>query len=65
MCTLRACGAATAARSGDTRRPKPARPTGRRSWAIRPTARPHSTPKGRRGYDRKRKPTDFDEAGNA
>lgn len=25
----------------------------RRTWVIRPTARPHSTPKGKKGYDRK------------
>ena len=28
------------------------RPKRRRTWAIRPTSRPHSTPKGKKGYDR-------------
>jgi hypothetical protein len=35
-------------------RPKVARPKRRRTWAIRPVARPHSTPKGKKGYDRSR-----------
>ena len=30
------------------------RPKRRRTWAIRPTSRPHSTPKGKKGYDRAR-----------
>jgi len=30
------------------------RPKRRRTWAIRPVARPHSTPKGKKGYDRAR-----------
>ena len=36
------------------RRPKVARPKRRRTWAIRPVARPHSTARGKRGYDRTR-----------
>ena len=35
-------------------RPKVLRPARRRTWAIRPVARPHSTPKGEKGYDRRR-----------
>ena len=35
-------------------RSKAARPKRRRTWAIRPVARPHSTAKGKRGYDRAR-----------
>jgi hypothetical protein len=26
----------------------------RRTWAIRPVTRPHSTPKGKKGYQRER-----------
>ena len=35
-------------------RVKVARPKRRRTWAIRPVARPHSTAKGKKGYDRAR-----------
>ena len=31
-----------------------ARSKRRRTWAIRPTTRPHSTSKGKKGYDRSR-----------
>lgn len=33
---------------------KVARPKRRRTWAIRPVARPHSTAKGKKGYERAR-----------
>ncbi len=33
---------------------KVSRPRRRRTWAIRPVTRPHSTPKGEKGYDRQR-----------
>lgn len=36
------------------KRVQAARPKRRRTWAIRPVARPHSTPKGKKGYDRAR-----------
>ena len=35
-------------------RVKVARSKRRRTWAIRPATRPHSTPKGKKGYDRRR-----------
>jgi hypothetical protein len=35
-------------------RAKVARSKRRRTWAIRPATRPHSTPKGKKGYDRRR-----------
>ncbi len=41
-----------AAASGERR--KVSRPRRRRTWAIRPVTRPHSTPKGEKGYDRRR-----------
>ena len=31
-----------------------ARPKQRRTWAIRPVARPHSTAQGKKGYNRAR-----------
>lgn len=31
-----------------------ARSKRRRTWVIRPATRPHSTPKGKKGYDRRR-----------
>jgi hypothetical protein len=37
-----------------SQRLKVARPKRRRTWAIRPVARPHSTAKGKKGYDRAR-----------
>ena len=35
-------------------RAKVARSKRRRTWAIRPATRPHSTTKGKKGYDRRR-----------
>ncbi len=39
---------------GDGPRVKVARSKRRRTWAIRPATRPHSTTKGKKGYDRPR-----------
>lgn len=47
-------------------RPKIARPKRRRTWAIRPVTRPHSTAKGNKGYDRVRdRKVDEDERNDA
>ena len=48
--------------AGDAgRASKVARSKRRRTWTIRPATRPHSTPKGKKGYDRRREPqVEFD-----
>lgn len=36
------------------KRAKVLRPARRRTWGIRPVTRPHSSPKGKKGYSRRR-----------
>ncbi|HSB73353.1 MAG TPA: hypothetical protein VLT62_28845 [Candidatus Methylomirabilis sp.] len=49
----RQCGGPDTRRAA-TRPRKAGMPKTRRTWAIRPATRPHSSPKGKKGYDRGR-----------